>query len=123
MTSEVASRDQKRILHPAVDVSKEVITTPSLKGSIINLEAYPGSSEETLRIREGGLTAWLVVLSCFLLNFNILGINYAYGRRNCLHINPLHDTNYIGVYQAHYLLHQFPNQSAEVLCFLCPLII
>ena len=117
MTSEMASRDQKRIFHPAIDVSKEVIATASLKGSVINLEVYPGSSEETLRVREGGLTAWLVVLSCFLLNFNILGINYAYGQRICLHINPLHDTSHIGVYQAHYLLHQFPDQSAEVLCF------
>ena len=117
MTSEVASRDQKRIFHPAVDASKEVMTTTaSLRDSIINREADPGSSEETLR--EGGLTAWLVVLSCFLLNFNLLGVTYAYGQRGpCFHTNPLHDTNYIGVYQAHYLLHQFPNQSAEVLCF------
>ena len=116
MASEVASRDQKRIFHPTVDASQDVImTTASLRVSIILLDADPGSSKETLR--EGGLTAWLVVLSCFLLNFNILGINYAYGQRIYLHINPLHDTNYIGVYQAHYLLHQFPNQSAEVLCF------
>ena len=121
MTTEVASQGQKRIFHPAVDASQDVImTTASLRASIILLDADPGSSKATLR--EGGLTAWLVVLSCFLLNFNILGINYAYGRRICLHINPLHDTNYIGVYQAHYLLHQFPNQSAEVLCFICPLI-
>jgi len=28
---------------------------------------------------DGGLTAWLVVLSCFLLNFNLLGITYAFG--------------------------------------------
>jgi hypothetical protein len=29
---------------------------------------------------DGGRTAWLVVFSCLLLNFNILGIIYAYGK-------------------------------------------
>ncbi|KAF8520754.1 major facilitator superfamily domain-containing protein [Hysterangium stoloniferum] len=47
---------------------------------------------------DGGLTAWLVVLACFLLNFNILGILYS-----------------SGVYQAHYLLHQFADDSAELI--------
>ncbi|KAF8520753.1 major facilitator superfamily domain-containing protein [Hysterangium stoloniferum] len=46
---------------------------------------------------DGGLTAWLVVLACFLLNFNILGIHYS---------------------SAHYLLHQFADDSAELISFI-----
>jgi hypothetical protein len=64
---------------------------------------------------DGGLTAWLVVLACFLLNFNILGILYSFGRRilSCF-IFRSQALNVIGIYQAHYLLHQFPDDSAEV---------
>ncbi|KAF8520758.1 major facilitator superfamily domain-containing protein [Hysterangium stoloniferum] len=50
---------------------------------------------------DGGLVAWLVVFSCFILNFNLLGITYAYGKST-----------------SHYLLHQFPNDSPELIAFI-----
>ncbi|KAF8520750.1 major facilitator superfamily domain-containing protein [Hysterangium stoloniferum] len=59
----------------------------------------PSSEPDPLDIPpDGGLTAWLVVLACFLFNVNFLGILYAFG-----------------VYQAHYLLHQFPDSSPELI--------
>lgn len=36
-------------------------------------------SEQNAAPPDGGLVAWLVVLSCFFYNFNLLGITYSYG--------------------------------------------
>lgn len=41
--------------------------------------------------------AWLVVVGCFILYFNMLGITYSFG-----------------IYEAHYALHEFHGQSARV---------
>ncbi|KAF8591147.1 hypothetical protein K439DRAFT_1061726 [Ramaria rubella] len=51
--------------------SKHESAQPSLDGEQADLYEPPP---------DGGATAWLVVLSCFLFNFNILGITYTYGR-------------------------------------------
>ena len=71
MASEINPRDEKHTSPLAAGASRGI---PSPEACIITRQ--PESYEPQ---REGGLTAWLVVLSCFLLNFNLLGITYAYG--------------------------------------------
>ncbi|KAF8520734.1 major facilitator superfamily domain-containing protein [Hysterangium stoloniferum] len=82
---------------PSIDIVEKNYTDDSL-GFNPPSSAEPDSFDPA---PDGGLTAWLVVLACFLLSFNILGILYS-----------------SGVYQAHYLLHQFPSDSAELIALI-----
>jgi hypothetical protein len=78
MTSEAITRDEELCSNPVRAVEGVVIAMNSLAFS-----AASGKPEETESCgppRGGPPIAWLVVLSCFLLNFNLLGINYAYGQ-------------------------------------------
>jgi hypothetical protein len=77
MASEVITQDEKSCSDPVGAAGDVAIAMNSL-----TLFAASGKHEDTGSYgphRDSPPIAWLVVLSCFLLNLNILGINYAYG--------------------------------------------
>ena len=74
MTSEVTPLDEKLFsgpIHADVAIGPNTDIASPAEALVIN--------QEDEHLREGSHVAWLVVLSCFLLNFNLLGINYAFG--------------------------------------------
>ncbi|KAF8484200.1 major facilitator superfamily domain-containing protein [Gautieria morchelliformis] len=75
MASEFTIRDEKSSSDPAGvgDVTTTINTGPNVTASETNQDAESYEAR-----RHSPINAWLVVLSCFLLNFNLLGINYAY---------------------------------------------
>ncbi|KAF8520757.1 major facilitator superfamily domain-containing protein [Hysterangium stoloniferum] len=92
---------------PPVDVNCPGLTTEStasVEKGLTYCDTDPHSADSPDSYPDGGLTAWLVVFSCLILNFNMLGITYAFGKTR--------------VYQAHYSLHQFPNESVELIAFI-----
>ncbi|KIJ57248.1 hypothetical protein M422DRAFT_198681 [Sphaerobolus stellatus SS14] len=99
-TLETAQASHLDSPHEAKEIYSEFQQTEE-KGSTENEVVEISTDESYDPPPDGGLTAWLVVLSCFILNFNLLGISYAYG-----------------VYQAEYLLNQFPHASAELISFI-----
>jgi hypothetical protein len=84
MTSQGTSQNEKRLCDPATDAAKGINRATPAASTILNREVDACEQPPP----EGGLTGWLVVLSCFLMNFNLLGVNYAYGQ--CLHSHTNH---------------------------------
>lgn len=63
--------------------------------------------------------AWLIVVGCFILYFNMLGAIYSFGKYDpfqnvILRPDVILYSLFLGIYEAHYALHEFPGQSAKV---------
>jgi hypothetical protein len=86
MTSEFITRDEKSCSDPARAVGDLATAVNTGAGTFSAASGTNQEAESSGSHRHSPLNAWLVVLSCFLLNFNLLGISYAYGQRLRFHV-------------------------------------
>lgn len=80
-------------IQPTTLVRDDSISTSLPISNTLELDLKPREEKETVSESctltspagevdtppDGGLTAWLVVLACFLLSFNGLGVTYSFG--------------------------------------------